>query len=98
MNKPVTIRLPENLLGAVGRMAKREGKNKGAMVRELMEDAIRSRREKAVLKDYAVGRLSEGEACRELGMDHWDFLTFLSDRHLDRNVSFELSLDAKSLS
>ncbi|OGH55719.1 MAG: hypothetical protein A3G34_01460 [Candidatus Lindowbacteria bacterium RIFCSPLOWO2_12_FULL_62_27] len=98
MNKPVTVRLPAQLLGEIGRLARREGTNKGTMVRELMEEAVHARRTAAVLKDYREGRLSEGEACRELRLDRWDFLTLLSERNLDRNVALEDALNARSLS
>lgn len=97
MNKPVTVRLPAGLVGEISRLARRAGTSKGTMVRELMEEAVHSRRMSAVLKDYREGRLSEGEACRELNLDRWDFLTMLAERNLDRNISLEDSLNARSL-
>ena len=96
MTKPTTIRLPDEILGALDRRAQARGKDRATLLRELLRDALARDREDEVLAAYRSGSISLSQAASQLGTDVWAFFNVLSPRGETISVTLEDWIDSES--
>lgn len=95
MTTPTTIRLPDELLDALDRRARRRHKDRASFIRELLADGLARDLEEEVVVAYREGRLSLSEAARRLGLDPWAWFDLLRRRGETLNVELEDWIDSR---
>ena len=89
MTKPMTIRLPEDVLSELDRRAQARGKDRATLLRELLRAALDRDKEDEVVTAYVSGRLSLSQATAPLGTDAWSLFDVLAQRGEMVSVSLE---------
>lgn len=97
MNKPVTIRIPEDLLTEIDRFVQESQLDRSTYLREILKKGFTLGKEDRLFQKYALGEMSMMEVCEELSLNPWEFSNKLREKHLHLNVDLEDWLDSAEL-
>ena len=97
MAKPITIRIPEDLLNEINEIVQELKLDRSSYLREVLRKGFSLDKQDRLLLKYVRKELSQMEVCKELNWDPWEFLTQLKARNLYLNVELEDWLDAAEL-
>lgn len=97
MKRPTTIRIDDALLKEISRFAKKMRQDKAQYIRFLLVKGFKEDKKDRILALYSDGKISMEEAGKELGLNPWEFLSFLEEKNRRLNVSMEDWLDAKKI-
>ena len=87
--KVKTVRLREDRIKEIDRIAKEEGKQSAEVLREIIEKGLREYKTEKAIKDYQKGLYSQGAAAEKAGLSLQEFHQELKKR------GFTLRMDAK---
>ena len=91
MNMKVkTIRLREDKIHEIERIAKEEGKQVSEVLREVVEKGLREYRIERAIEKYQRGLLSQGAAAEEAGLTIQEFHQELKRRGFTLRMDLEL--------
>lgn len=97
MNKPTTIRIPENLLKEINQFVKQFQLDRSAYLREVLKKGFSADKEDRLFSKYASGELSMMEVCKDLSLNPWEFLSKLKEKNVYLNVDLEDWMDSSKL-
>lgn len=97
MAKPITIRIPEDLLSEIDQFVQESKLDRSAYLREVLRKGFSVDKQERLLLKYVRGKLSQMEVCHELKWNPWEFLHQLKERNLHLSVKLEDWLDAAEL-
>ena len=95
MTRPMTIRLPEELLEELDRRARARKRDRASLIRELLREGLVRDLEREVLEGYREGRLSLSQAARRLDLDPWEWFDLLRRHNETLNVELEDWIDSQ---
>ena len=97
MAKPITIRIPEDLLNEINEFIKELKLDRSAYLREVLRKGFSLDKQDLLLLKYVRKELSQMEVCYQLNWTPWEFLTQLKARNMHLDVELEDWLDAAEL-
>jgi hypothetical protein len=97
MAKPITIRIPEDLLNEINEFIKELKLDRSAYLREVLRKGFSLDKQDRLLLKYVRKELSQREVCYELNWTPWEFLTQLKVRNMHLDAELEDWLDAAEL-
>ena len=81
--KVVTLRVPEDVLKMIDEIARREGKEKSEVIRELLKIGLRNKLVEDALKAYRERKVSMWKAAKIAGLSLWEFIEVLRERGIE---------------
>ena len=81
--KVLTLRVPEDVLERIDEIAKREGKDRSEVVRELLRIGLRNKLIEDALRMYREGKVSMWKAARIAGLSLWEFIEILKEKEVE---------------
>ena len=85
----MTVRLEENLVRVLDKLAKEQGTTRSSVIRNLVSQAVRNRTIEDSLKMFQEGRITFEEAAKRCAMSIWE----LADEAKKRQVPLPYGLD-----
>jgi len=79
----LTLRVPEDLLERIDEIAKREGKERSEVIRELLRIGLRDKLIEDALKAYREGKVSMWKAAKIAGLSLWEFVEILKEKGVE---------------
>lgn len=90
MKKQITtVRLPENIIITLDERAKEEGSDRTTVIREFLEEAIRTWRIEEAAKLYKGGRVSLSEAANKANLHVGEMMDELVKRGVKSDLTIE---------
>ncbi|MAG02215.1 hypothetical protein CMI42_02665 [Candidatus Pacearchaeota archaeon] len=83
MTKTITTRLPDDFVFSINELAKKENLDVSAVIRRLLADALKKKKQEEVLHLLSENRISVGKAAEELKMSIWDILDIARDKNIN---------------
>ena len=81
--KVLTLRLPEDVLEKIDNIARREGKERSEVIREILKIGLRDKFIEDALKAYKEGKVSIWKAAKIAGLSLWEFVEILKDKSIE---------------
>ena len=81
--KVLTLRVPEDVLEKINEIAKREGKERSEVIRELLKIGLRDKLIEDALKAYKEGKISMWKAAKTAGLSLWEFIEILKEKGVE---------------
>jgi predicted HTH domain antitoxin len=81
--KVVTLRVPEDVLEMIDEIARKEGKEKSEVIRELLKIGLRNKLVEDALKAYRERKVSMWKAAKIAGLSLWEFIEILRERGIE---------------
>jgi len=97
MEKPTTIRIPEDLLKKINELVQELKLDRLTYLREVLRKGFSRDKQDRLLLKYVRKELSQMEICNDLNWTAWVFLTQLKSRNLHLNSELEDWLDTAEL-
>lgn len=98
MSEPISLRLPRKTLKQLSEVAEREGKDRSALIRELLEHGIEEKDLNNAVDLYRRGQVTAWKAAQLAGISLWNFYKVLDDKGVLLQYSeYDLEEDLKDL-
>lgn len=98
MSESISLRLPRKTLKKLGEVAEREGKDRSALIRELLEHGIEEKDLDNAVELYRKGRVTGWKAAQLAGTSLWYFYKVLDEKGvLIQYSEHDLEEDLKGL-
>ena len=81
--KVLTLRVPEDVLEKIDEIAKREGKDRSEVIRELLRIGLRDKLIEEALRAYKEGKVSMWKAAEMAGVSLWEFVEILREKGIE---------------
>ena len=85
----VTVRVPDDVLEKVDDIARREGKERSEVIRELIRIGLRDKLIEDALKMYREGKVSMWKAAKIAGLSLWELIEILKEKGVDVQYSIK---------
>ena len=82
MEKPITTRLPEEVLIKLKEIAKKENLDVSTVIRRLLASAMKEWSREFILKQLENSEISIGKAAEELHISVWDVMDLIKKYHI----------------
>ncbi len=82
MTKPITLRLPRQTAQKLNEVAKKEGKNRSALIRELLEKGVKEKKVDHIVELYQKGQVTAWRAAQLAGISLWAFYKILEEKEI----------------
>src|SRR5262249_59303956 len=79
----VNLRLEEDILSDLERVAKEESLDRATVIRRLLKESVKRWQLDRALRGYERGELSIGRAAEEAGLSHWELMDAMSRERVD---------------
>lgn len=98
MSETISLRLPRETLKKLGELANREGKDRSALIRELLEHGVKEKDVEHAVELYRRGMITGWKAAQLAGTSLWNFYKILGEKGvLIQYSQHELEDDLKGL-
>ena len=77
------MRVPEDVLEKIDEIARREGKERSEVIRELLKIGLRDKLIEEALGAYREGKVSMWKAAKIAGLSLWEFVEILKDKGVE---------------
>ena len=97
MSKTITLRLPPTTAKKLREIAKKEGKDRSTLIRELLEHGVKEKVLDQAIELYGTGQVTGWKAAQLAGISLWAFFRILAERGVLLQYSeHDLEEDLKS--
>lgn len=80
MSETITLRLPPQTAKKLKEIAKKEGKDRSTLIRELLENGVKQKSVEQAVELYRAGQVTTWRAAQLAGVSLWTFYTILEDK------------------
>ncbi len=80
MSESITLRLPPETAKKLREIAKKEGKDRSTLIRELLENGIKEKSVEQAIELYRAGQVTGWRAAQLAGISLWNFYKILADK------------------
>ena len=97
MSETITLRLPPQTAKKLKEIAKKEGKDRSTLIRELLENGVKEKNVEQAVELYRAGQVTAWKAAQLAGVSLWAFYKLLEQKGLIIQYSeHDLEQDLKS--
>jgi predicted HTH domain antitoxin len=98
MGEVISLRLPNETLKELEKIAKEEAKDKSGVIRELLALGLREKKLEKAIRLYREGRVTLWKAARLAGISLWQMMEVMRERKVEAQYGLrELGEDMKAL-
>lgn len=83
MDKPITTRLPDELVAGIRDMAEKEKIDVSTAIRKLLTRALEEQKLKIILEKLSSHKISIGKAAEELDVSIWEMVDMAKEDNID---------------
>jgi predicted HTH domain antitoxin len=80
MSKTITLRLPPQTAKKLLEIAKKEGKDRSTLIRELLENGVKEKNVDQAVEFYRTGQATAWKAAQLAGFSLWAFYKILEEK------------------
>jgi len=80
MSESITLRLPPQTAKKLKEIAKKEGKDRSTLIRELLENGVKQKSVEQAVELYRTGQVTAWRAAQSAGVSLWAFYTILEEK------------------
>jgi predicted HTH domain antitoxin len=80
VSETITLRLPPKTAKNLKEIAKKEGKDRSTLIRELLENGVRQKNTEQAFELYRTGQVTAWKASQLAGISLWVFYKMLEER------------------
>ena len=80
MSKTITLRLPPQTAKKLKEIAKKEGKDRSTLIRELLENGVKEKSVEQAVELYRTGQVTAWKAAQLAGVSLWAFYKILEQK------------------
>jgi len=80
MFESITLRLPSQTAKKLSEIAKKEGKDRSTLVRELLENGVKEKSIEQAIELYRTGQVTAWKAAQLAGVSLWAFYKILEEK------------------
>ena len=92
--KVVTVRVPDDVLEKIEEIAKKEGRERSEVIRELIRIGLRDKLIEEALRMYKEGKVSMWKAAKIAGLSLWELIEILKEKGIEIQYSIrDLEVD-----
>jgi len=97
-SETISLRLPQKTVSKLNEVAEREGKDRSALIREMLEHGVKEKDLDHAIELYRTGQTTGWRASQLAGVSLWNFYKILGERGvLIQYSELDLEEDLKSL-
>jgi predicted HTH domain antitoxin len=79
MSESITLRLPPQTAKKLKEIAKKEGKDRSTLIRELLENGVKQKSVEQAVELYRTGQVTAWRAAQSAGVSLWAFYIILEE-------------------
>lgn len=80
MSESITLRLPPHTAKKLQEIAKKEGKDRSTLIRELLEKGVKQKSLEQAVELYRTGQITAWKAAQLAGVSLWAFYKILEEK------------------
>ncbi|MBO3842460.1 MAG: UPF0175 family protein [Candidatus Brockarchaeota archaeon] len=80
MSETISLRLPRKILRELNELATKEGKDRSKLIREILEQSIKTKNLEHAVESYRKGQATGWKAAQMAGVSLWHFYKALADK------------------
>ncbi len=80
MSETITLRLPPKTAKKLREIAKKEGKDRSTLIRELLENGVKEKNIEQAVEFYRTGQVTAWKAAQVAGVSLWAFYKILEQK------------------
>ncbi len=80
MSESITLRLPPQTAKKLKEIAKKEGKDRSTLIRELLENGVKQKNTEQAIELYRTGQATAWRAAQLAGVSLWAFYKILEEK------------------
>jgi predicted HTH domain antitoxin len=80
MSESITLRLPPQTAKKLQEIAKKEGKDRSTLIRELLENGVKQKNTDQAIELYRTGQVTAWKASQLAGVSLWAFYKMLEEK------------------
>jgi predicted HTH domain antitoxin len=80
MSETITLRLPPQTAKKLREIAKKEGKDRSTLIRELLENGVKQKNTEQAIELYRSGQVTAWKAAQIAGVSLWAFYKLLETK------------------
>ncbi len=80
MSESITLRLPPQTAKKLKEIAKKEGKDRSTLIRELLENGVKQKSVEQAVELYRTGQVTAWRAAQSAGVSLWAFYIILEEK------------------
>lgn len=80
MSESITLRLPPQTAKKLKEIAKKEGKDRSTLIRELLENGVKEKSIEQAIELYRTGQVTAWKAAQLAGVSLWAFYKILEEK------------------
>lgn len=80
MSESITLRLPPQTAKKLKEIAKKEGKDRSTLIRELLENGVKEKNLEHIVELYQTGQVTAWKAAQLAGISLWSFYKILEKK------------------
>ena len=80
MSETITLRLPPQMAKKLKEIAKKEGKDRSTLIRELLENGVKEKSVEHAVELYRTGQVTAWKAAQLAGVSLWAFYKILDEK------------------
>jgi len=80
MSETITLRLPPQTAKKLQEIAKKEGKDRSTLIRELLENGVREKSAEQAVELYRRGQVTAWKAAQLMGVSLWTLYKMLEEK------------------
>ncbi|MCW3983499.1 MAG: UPF0175 family protein [Candidatus Bathyarchaeota archaeon] len=97
MSETITLRLPPQTAKKLREIAKKEGKDRSTLIRELLEKGVKQKNTEQAIELYRTGQVTAWRGAQLAGVSLWAFYKLLEDKgvliqYSERDLEQDLKL------
>jgi predicted HTH domain antitoxin len=97
LSDTITLRLPAQTAKKLQELAKKEGKDRSTLIREILENGVKQKNTDHALELYRAGQATSWKAAQLAGVSLWTFYKILEDKGILLQYSeHDLEADLKT--
>jgi predicted HTH domain antitoxin len=96
-SETITLRLPPQTAKKLQEIAKKEGKDRSTLIRELLENGVKQKSIDQAVELYRTGQITAWKAAQLAGVSLWTFYRLLDEKGINIQYSeHDLEQDLKA--
>lgn len=80
MSETISLRLPRETIKKLSELAEKEGKDRSAVIRELLEHGVKEKSLEQAVELYRIGQVTGWKAAQLAGVSLWNFYRTLGEK------------------
>ena len=80
MSKSITLRLPPQTAKKLKEIAKKEGKDRSTLIRELLENGVKEKSKEQAVELYRTGQVTAWKGAQLAGVSLWAFYKIIEEK------------------